>query len=46
MTKVMSLFMNMDKMCGDQFEKGLKDLKVLAESEAQSLPGSSRIAAA
>ena len=46
MTRVMSLFMDMDKMCGDQFEKGLKDLKVLAESEAQSLPDNSRIAAA
>jgi hypothetical protein len=36
----------MDKMCGDQFEKGLKDLKVLAESEAQRLPAGSRTAAA
>jgi hypothetical protein len=44
-TKVMGLFMNMDKMCGDQFEKGLKDLKVLAESESRRLPDS-RIAAA
>ncbi len=45
-TKVMSLFMSMDKMCGDQFEKGLRDLKVLAESEPQRLTGSSRTAAA
>ncbi len=45
-TKVMSLFMSMDKMCGDQFEKGLRDLKSLAESEAQRLPGSPRNAAA
>jgi len=46
MTKVMSLFMSMDKMCGDQFEKGLRDLKVLAESEAQRLVGGARTAAA
>lgn len=30
--KVMCLFMNMDKMVGGQFEKGLADLKTLAES--------------
>ncbi len=46
MTKVMSLFMSMDKMCGNQFERGLRDLKVLAESETQRLPGNSRTAAA
>lgn len=33
--KVMCLFMNMDKMVGGQFEKGLADLKTLVESPAQ-----------
>lgn len=46
MTKVMGLFMNMDKMCGEQFETGLKDLKTLAEGEARRLPGNSQTAAA
>ncbi|MET0279483.1 MAG: SRPBCC family protein [Pseudorhodoplanes sp.] len=46
MTKLMGLFMSMDKMCGNQFEKGLRDLKALAESEARRQPGTSRIAAA
>jgi uncharacterized protein YndB with AHSA1/START domain len=32
MTKVMSLFMDCEKMAGGQFEKGLADLKTLAES--------------
>ena len=30
--KVMCLFMSMDKMIGDPFEKGLADLKILAEA--------------
>lgn len=30
--KLMSIFMNMDKMVGDSFEKGLAKLKTLAES--------------
>ncbi|ARP99725.1 SRPBCC family protein [Pseudorhodoplanes sinuspersici] len=46
MSKVMGLFMNVDKMCGDQFEKGFKDLKIVAEREAESLPDGSRTAAA
>ena len=33
--KVMCLFMNMDKMVGGQFEKGLADLKTLAEAAAK-----------
>lgn len=33
--KVFSLFCNVDKMCGDQFEKGLASLKGLAENEAK-----------
>lgn len=33
--KVMCLFMNMDKMVGGQFEKGLADLKILAEAAAK-----------
>jgi hypothetical protein len=31
--KAVSLFMNCDKMCGPMFEKGLADLKVIAEAE-------------
>lgn len=34
MAKVMQVFMNFDKMCGDQFELGLADLKKLAEKRA------------
>lgn len=45
-SKVMGLFMNMDKMCGDQFEKGFKDLKIVAERETPALPDGSRTAAA
>lgn len=45
-SKVMSLFMNMDKMCGSQFEKGFKDLKIVAERETPSLSDGSRTAAA
>lgn len=32
-TKVMGLFMSMDKMCGDSFEKGLADFKAILESQ-------------
>jgi hypothetical protein len=32
--KVFHLFMNMDKMCGDQFEKGLASLKSVVEETA------------
>ncbi|MDL1871773.1 polyketide cyclase [Deltaproteobacteria bacterium PRO3] len=32
MAKAMGLFMNMDKMIGGQFEKGLADLKAVAEA--------------
>ena len=32
MAKAIHLFINMDKMCGGQFEKGLADLKTVAES--------------
>jgi len=35
MTKAMGLFMNFDKMIGGNFEKGLADLKTIAESEAR-----------
>jgi hypothetical protein len=31
-SKAMGLFMNMDKMVGDQFEKGLADMKAAAEA--------------
>lgn len=45
-SKIMSLFMSMDKMCGDQFEKGFKDLKLVAERETPALSGGPRPAAA
>jgi hypothetical protein len=32
MGKIMSLFMNCDKMVGDQFEQGLRDLKAISEA--------------
>jgi len=32
MTKAIHLFMNMDKMIGDQFEKGLADMKSIVEA--------------
>ncbi len=35
MGKAMSIFMNMDKMVGGDFEKGLANLKALAEADAQ-----------
>ena len=35
MTKAMGLFMNFDKMVGDNFRKGLEELKTIAESEAR-----------
>jgi len=31
-SKVMCMFLSMDKMIGGQFEKGLADLKALSES--------------
>jgi hypothetical protein len=35
MCKAMGLFMNMDKMCGSQFEEGLANMKAIAEARAQ-----------
>ncbi|NUO02927.1 MAG: SRPBCC family protein [Saprospiraceae bacterium] len=35
---IMALFMDMDAMMGKDFEKGLADLKVIAEKEAASAP--------
>jgi hypothetical protein len=35
MAKAIHLFMNMDKMIGDQFEKGLADMKAIAEATAK-----------
>ena len=37
MSKIMSLFMNMDKMIGTQFETGLTNLKNVAEKTAKQL---------
>ena len=46
MSKVMSLFMNMDRMCGNQFEKGFKDLKIVAERDTPAVSDGSHTAAA
>ena len=35
-SKAMCLFMNMDKMVGDDFEKGLGQMKVISEKQAKS----------
>jgi hypothetical protein len=35
MAKAVGLFMNMDKMCGDQFDTGLANLKSVVESERE-----------
>jgi len=35
MTKAIGLVMNMEKMCGGQFEEGLANMKQLAESQAK-----------
>ena len=35
MTKAIGLVMNMEKLCGGQFEEGLANMKQLAESEAK-----------
>lgn len=40
--KAMSLFMDCEKMVGGQFEKGLGDLKSLAEGAARTSPALSR----
>jgi len=45
-SKLMGLFMSMDKMCGDQFERGFKDLKIIAERKTPALPHDTNIAAA
>ncbi len=36
--KAVCLFMNMDKMCGGQFEEGLASLKAIAEGTAPQAP--------
>jgi Polyketide cyclase / dehydrase and lipid transport len=36
MAKAIHLFLNMDKMIGDQFAKGLADMKAAAEASARS----------
>ena len=35
MSKAFGLIMNMDKMCGDQFDKGLANLKSVVEAERE-----------
>jgi hypothetical protein len=39
MAKAMGLVMDMDRMIGGQFEKGLASLKSLAEASAQNQAG-------
>ena len=36
LAKAFCLFVNMDKMIGDQFEKGLAQMKVAAEAAART----------
>ncbi len=36
MCKAMGVFMNMDKMCGSQFEEGLANMKAIAEVQARN----------
>jgi len=38
MAKAMGLVMNMDKMIGSDFERGLTNLKTLSEGQAAALP--------
>lgn len=38
MSKAFQLFMNMDKMVGGDFEKGLAGIKSVAEADAKSVP--------
>jgi hypothetical protein len=42
--KAFSVFMNMDKMIGNDFEKGLLQLKAVAEAAAQGSPATSAAA--
>ena len=43
--KAFSLFVNMDRMVGGQFEKGLADLKGLSEAEARQVAAAQPVAA-
>lgn len=45
-SKVMSVFINMDKMCGGQFEEGLANLKAVAEKEPVTVGTATRVSAA
>lgn len=44
--KAISLFVNMDRMVGGQFEKGLADLKTVSEAQARGAVASAQPAAA
>ncbi len=46
MAKTFSMFMNMDKMIGKDFESGLAALKVLSEKDAKNPPATPRAAEA
>lgn len=46
MCKAIGLFMNMDKMCGTQFEAGLANMKRIAEAEPRAFEPVSRSVAA
>lgn len=46
LSKVMGVFINMDKMCGGQFEEGLANLKRITEEEpreAEAMAGAARL---
>lgn len=45
MGRVMGVFLSMDRMIGDQFEKGLVEMKRIAESKASDPVEGSRLAA-
>jgi hypothetical protein len=44
MFKAMGLVMSMDKMCGQQFEKGLADLKEMVETAPTQAREDARLA--
>lgn len=46
MCKAFGLFLNMDKMIGDQFEEGLAQMKANAERKAAPCPAPTEVAAA
>jgi hypothetical protein len=41
MAKAIGLFMDCEKMCGDQFEKGLANMKAIVEAKRETAAASS-----